>query len=112
MSWVAKFAGEFAIHDVGHMVDREATLLALSPTKPMMERRRMASFIRAPPHVAYTTVNVECEAILRCNYHVGFVGVLVWLLPDGNASVTDPGRWTAFVTLTKVVLTGEEVWNN
>jgi hypothetical protein len=26
--------------------------------------------------------------------------------------VADPGRWTAFVRLTKVVLTNEEVWNN
>jgi hypothetical protein len=108
----AKFADEFAIHDVGHVVDREAILLALSLTKPMMESRRMASFIRPPPHVAYTTVNVECEAIIRCNHHVGFVGLLVWLRPDGIASVADPDRWTAFVTSTIVIPTDEEVWNN
>ena len=75
-------AGEFAIHDVGGVVDREAMLLALSPTKTMMAGLRMTSFIRPLPLVTYTAVNVECKAIVRRNNHVGIVGLLVWFFPD------------------------------
>ena len=105
MNWMAKLAGEFAIHDVGGVVDREAILLALALTKTMMTSLRMTSFIRPPPHVTYTTVNVECESIMRRNNHVGCVGLPAWLFPDGIAFSADPGWWTAFVRLTKVVLT-------
>ena len=38
------------------------------------------------------------KKIVRLEQRIGFVA--------------DPGRWTAFVRLTKVVLTNEEVWNN
>lgn len=94
---MAKLAGEFAIHDVGSVVNREAILLALSPTKTMMASLRMTFFVRPPPLVAYTAVNVECESILGRNHHVGCVGLLAWLLPDGIAFIADPGHWTAFV---------------